>query len=225
MRRMNTPPSRPSFKAQMHQAREEAIVAAAGRLLGEKGFEAMTLDDVAAEVGVAKASLYKHFAGKDDLCAAAMVHAVDRLQGFLQSVPPGQSAIERLQALLRWMLSLQLTDEMPLLLSRNSGLAGPLRDCERYQASLQTASARITTWIVEAQEAGQLSAQWPPDVVLWALLARSADPLPAMLRATGRYTDARILDWAVETCFGGLAAQGVSAPAAPAPGCSPAPGY
>lgn len=72
----------------MHQAREEAIVAAAGRLLGEKGFEAMTLDDVAAEVGVAKASLYKHFAGKDDLCAAAMVYAVDRLQGFCRTCRP-----------------------------------------------------------------------------------------------------------------------------------------
>ena len=42
-------------------ARESAIIETVNRLLAEKGFEAMTVDEVAAEVGIAKASLYKHF--------------------------------------------------------------------------------------------------------------------------------------------------------------------
>ncbi|MEN9670216.1 MAG: hypothetical protein RL018_493, partial [Pseudomonadota bacterium] len=50
-----------SFKAQMLLAREDAIVQAVNRLLAEKGFDAMTVDEVAANVGIAKASLYKHF--------------------------------------------------------------------------------------------------------------------------------------------------------------------
>ena len=50
-----------SFKAQMLAAREQAIIEAVNRLLSEKGFEAMTVDEVAASVGIAKASLYKHF--------------------------------------------------------------------------------------------------------------------------------------------------------------------
>ena len=92
---------RPSFKAQMHQAREEAIVEATSRLLGIKGFETMTVDEVAATVGIAKASLYKHFAGKDDLCAAAMVHGVGRLQrggegiGAPQAVHHGRDGREQ----------------------------------------------------------------------------------------------------------------------------------
>lgn len=46
---MNTlQPPRPSFKEQMLRAREDAIVEAASRLLGEKGFETMTVDEVAA---------------------------------------------------------------------------------------------------------------------------------------------------------------------------------
>ena len=93
---------RPSFKAQMHRAREDAIVEAASRLLGEKGFETMTVEEVADAVGIAKASLYKHFAGKDDLCAAAMVHVVERLQRFLDGLPRELSALQRLHALLRW---------------------------------------------------------------------------------------------------------------------------
>ena len=45
-----------SFKTQMLQAREDAIIQTASRLLAEKGFEAMTVDEVAANVGIAKAS-------------------------------------------------------------------------------------------------------------------------------------------------------------------------
>ncbi|MFX8137414.1 TetR family transcriptional regulator, partial [Acinetobacter baumannii] len=49
--------NRPRFREQVLQAREEAIVASVNRLLAEKGFDAMTVDEVVADVGIAKASL------------------------------------------------------------------------------------------------------------------------------------------------------------------------
>ena len=220
MHRMNTlSQPRPSFKAQMHQAREDAIVEAASRLLGEKGFETMTVDEVAAAVGIAKASLYKHFSGKDDLCAAAMVHVVERLQRFLDGLPRELSALQRLHALLRWSLELQLGDETLFLPDRNSALAQALRACDAYQASMQEVNARILGWIAEAQAAGQLRREPPPDVILCALLARSADPMLAMLRERG-YGHGQIVDWAMDACLAGL----ISAPAAPARCSWPAPG-
>jgi TetR/AcrR family transcriptional regulator of autoinduction and epiphytic fitness len=82
-----TAPAKTSFKEQMLQAREEAIVQTANRLLAEKGFESMTVDEVAATVGIAKASLYKHFPSKEDLAAAAMVRVMQRTLDFLASVP------------------------------------------------------------------------------------------------------------------------------------------
>ncbi|WP_313146180.1 TetR/AcrR family transcriptional regulator [Diaphorobacter nitroreducens] len=202
---MNTlQPPRPSFKEQMLRAREDAIVEAASRLLGEKGFETMTVDEVAAAVGIAKASLYKHFAGKDDLCSAAMVHVVERLQRFLAALPAELGAMQRLRALLCWTLQLQLADEVPLLPSRNSALAQALRACDAYQASMQEVHACILGWIVEAQAQGQLRRELPPDVILCALLARNADPMLGMLRDRG-YADECIIDWAADTCLSGLA--------------------
>ena len=50
-----TPAVKTSFKQQMLKAREEAIVQTVNRLLAEKGFEAMTVDEVAAQVGIAVA--------------------------------------------------------------------------------------------------------------------------------------------------------------------------
>ena len=55
-----------SFREQMHLAREDAIISAVNRFLAEKGFDAMTVDEVAADVGIAKASLYKHFPSKEE---------------------------------------------------------------------------------------------------------------------------------------------------------------
>ena len=70
---MSSLPTKVSFKEQMHLAREEAILQSTCRLLGEKAYDAMTMDDVANAVGIAKASLYKHFSSKEELCCAAMV--------------------------------------------------------------------------------------------------------------------------------------------------------
>ena len=79
-------PAKTSFKAQMLLAREDAIVVSVNRLLAEKGFDLMTVDEVALDVGIAKASLYKHFSSKEDLAAAAMVRVIGLAQAFLASL-------------------------------------------------------------------------------------------------------------------------------------------
>jgi AcrR family transcriptional regulator len=77
----NTPPKK-SFKIQMLAARETAIIQSVNRLLAEKGFDAMTVDEVAAEVGIAKASLYKHFTSKDLM--DGLMEVSDALGGWIE---------------------------------------------------------------------------------------------------------------------------------------------
>src|SRR6187551_3393333 len=93
-----TAPAKVSFKAQMLAVREDAIIQAVNRLLAEKGFDLMTVDQVAAEVGIAKASLYKHFPSKEDLAAAAMVRVMQRAQAFLASLPADARPLDQLKA-------------------------------------------------------------------------------------------------------------------------------
>ena len=54
------------------EARPQEIVEAAMRLWAEKGFAATRLDDVAAEAGVAKGTIYLYFASKEALFEAAL---------------------------------------------------------------------------------------------------------------------------------------------------------
>jgi TetR/AcrR family transcriptional regulator, regulator of autoinduction and epiphytic fitness len=196
---------KPSFKQQMLAAREEAIIDVVNKLLAEKGFDAMTVDEVAFEVGVAKASLYKHFPSKEDLAAAAMVRMMQRavveLERLNESLPP----IDKLKAVARWMMSLKLAGEMPNLPSQNSTLRTTMLANKAYIDALMNISDTLGGWIEAAQKAGQISSKLPAISVLYTLYARACDPVLEFLKASELYTDAQILDMVEMSCFDGLA--------------------
>ena len=204
---MQTQPPKVSFKEQMHQAREEAILQSACRLLGEKAIDAMTMDDVANAVGIAKASLYKHFCSKEELCSAAMVQILGRVQAYLAGLPADMPPLDKLRSLVRWSLERLLTNEMPLLPSRNSTLRAVLMANKDYLNGLVGVSDQIGEWITEAQAQGVISPSLPPIVVLYTLYARACDPVVSFLKESGQYSDAEIVDLVVRTCFDGLAAR------------------
>ena len=197
-------PVKTSFKAQMLLAREDAIVVAVNRLLAEKGFDLMTVDEVALDVGIAKASLYKHFSSKEDLAAAAMVRVIGLAQAFLASLPPDSAPLAQLKAIARWMLQVQLKGEMPSLPSQNSTLRANLMGNKAYLDGLLQISDRIGGWIEAAQADGSLNAKLPPLVVLYTLYARACDPVPGFLKAGGQHTDEEIVNLVLGTCFDGL---------------------
>lgn len=199
--------ARPSFKVQMLQAREDAIVHTVNRLLAEKGFEAMTVDEVAASVGIAKASLYKHFPSKEDLAAAAMVRIMKRAQDFLTSLPSAAAPLDQLKAVARWSMETQLAGEMPSLPSQNSTLRAALMNNRDYLDRLIDVSDRLGAFIEKAQAGGALNAQLPPIVVLYTLFARACDPVLGFLKAGGQHSDAQIVDFVLASCFDGLASR------------------
>ena len=197
-------PAKASFKAQMLLAREDAIVVAVNRLLAEKGFDLMTVDEVALEVGIAKASLYKHFSSKEDLAAAAMVRVIGLAQAFLASLPASAAPIEQLKSVTRWMLRVQLQGEMPSLPSQNSTLRANLMGNKAYLDGLMHISDQIGGWIEAAQADGSLSARHEPLVVLYTLYARACDPVPGFLKAGGQHSDDDIIEMVLATTFDGL---------------------
>ena len=196
-----------SFKEQMHLAREDAILQSTCRLLGEKSFDAMTMDDVANAVGIAKASLYKHFASKEDLCCAAMIQILGRVRAYLGTLAADMPPQDKLRDLVRWSLERLITNEMPLLPSRNSTLRAVLLANKEYLDGLVTVSDQIGQWITEAQAQGDINPALPPLVVLYTLFARACDPVVGFLKEGGQYSDAEIVDLVVRTCFDGLAAR------------------
>lgn len=206
--------TRSSIKEQIQRLRQEAIVTAVNRLLASKGYDAMTVDEVAAEAGMAKASLYKLFISKEELAGAAMVGVLDRALAFVdglraQAAEAAQtdqplSPVDQLRAVIRWAMQTQLEGEMPSLPAQNSSLSASLQSNDAYMDRLIALSNRLSIWIAEAQTSGQLNAQLPAELVLYTLFARACDPVVALLKESGQYTNAQILDWVTQTTFHGL---------------------
>lgn len=199
--------ARISYKEQVQRMREDAIVEAVNRLLATKGYDNMTVDEVAAEAGMAKASVYKHFASKEDLAGAAMVRALDRALAFVDELREQTQAspLDQLKAVARWAMQSQLAGEMPSLPSQNSSLTASLQANDEYMDRLISLSNKLSIWITQAQTGGRLSADIPAEMVLYILFARACDPVVGMLKASGQYTNEQILDWMTRTTFEGMA--------------------
>jgi AcrR family transcriptional regulator len=69
--------------------REQQVLAAARALFAERGFGAVTMDDVAAAVGVTKPLLYIYFGNKERLYLACMEPAAEELREAVASAVAG----------------------------------------------------------------------------------------------------------------------------------------
>ncbi|WP_368680180.1 TetR/AcrR family transcriptional regulator (plasmid) [Rhodococcus opacus] len=80
-------------------SRREALLGAATRLFGAKGYQAVTMDEIAAAVQVHSASVYRHFDTKADLLAAVIDRGAEPLQlGLSQALFSADTSREALDA-------------------------------------------------------------------------------------------------------------------------------
>jgi len=196
--------SKLSVREQQQKVRDEAILEATSLLLARKGYDLMTMDEVASEAGIAKASLYKHFTSKELLAAAVMTRLLDNALEFLAGLPPETSAHERMQALLRWALDLRLGGGLPLLPSMNPTLQSTLLANREYVKRILKLNERMAELVKTAQAQGVIDPDLPAEVVMFALYARTCDPALDYLRMAGRYTNQQVADYLIRVAFVGL---------------------
>src|SRR4029079_13503290 len=93
-------PSRPGSRAQRSAARRDAILAAALDEFAARGFAAARLDDVARRAGVAKGTIYLHFADKETLFQELIRLELSPVVGALQNVSHADMPLQQLGAML-----------------------------------------------------------------------------------------------------------------------------
>jgi AcrR family transcriptional regulator len=77
------------------------IFAAARRRIEHYGYRHTTIEEIAADAGVAKGTVYLYFPGKEDLVVAIVSRMLERLEGRMRAVAKGRgSAASRLERLL-----------------------------------------------------------------------------------------------------------------------------
>ena len=81
------------------EERRESILQAANEVFGQRGYEHVRIDDVAAAAGISKALIYEHFASKQELYIELMNNAAKEMLGLLVAAAsaPGMAGALRME--------------------------------------------------------------------------------------------------------------------------------
>lgn len=90
---------------------KERILKEALALFGERGFKAVTVEDIAKKVGIKAPSLYKHYKGKREIISALLEVLTNRYKEFIATIlvspdsPPTPTELgDKLSSLLEYSL-------------------------------------------------------------------------------------------------------------------------
>jgi AcrR family transcriptional regulator len=161
------------------EASRTAILAAVATLVDRVGFDAVTIEGIAAEAGVGKQTIYRWYPSKNAIVAEALAEGALVRESF--PIPDTGDTLADIAAWLDGVLAFLARDNHAALLG--SLIAASVDSPEigmRVAERLGTASPTIGQRVQQAQDAGELGP---------ALSARQIDQLVfglVVLRALGR---------------------------------------
>jgi AcrR family transcriptional regulator len=141
----------------------DEILVAAQQLLGERGFAALAMDEVAQRVGVSKPTLYAHFPTREDLAAAMIGLLIDQLFATLTQQSRSESPLEQLALLLRSAIAFQVDIGAAAFQLWQPEVAELLRRHPASQQSLAAAQERVVALCRAAIEQGQVTVTDNPE--------------------------------------------------------------
>lgn len=201
---MGVKPLKKSFKQLQFEIRELAILDATNRLLATKGYEQVVMEDIAAEVGIAKGSLYRHFQSKEGLAAAVMLRLLLQTHQKLLSFSHQTTSLLQLKGLLEWILHERLQGKVPHLPSASVQLREALMANKDYMNALMAISEDIGALIHKAKAQGDIRKELADEFVLYHFYSRTCDPTLEFLKSGGTMSDETIVQNMVRVTFEGL---------------------
>ena len=137
----------------------QEILRTAARLFQQRGYDATSMNDVAAALKLSKGGLYHHFQSKDEILFEIMNHAMEITQDrVLNPVRAIAGAEERLRALIRLHIEVVLSPrdrEITVMLHENHPLPPALR--KRINARKKEYIHFLENLITEVQSQAQPS--------------------------------------------------------------------
>lgn len=176
----------------------QQLLTAAADLFAQQGYPSTSMDQIAAEVGIHKSTIFHYFSGKEDLLADVLDAGLSHYVSSLEAIASRSSdPLARLDAATRNHLDFVLRHgrDLRIFLRERHHLSGArgeayLRMSERYQAT-------FTGLIAEGIESGALL---PGDPALLSLfLLGSANWVVEWFSPGGRLTAEEVTEAFVES--------------------------
>src|SRR6266568_40951 len=134
-----------SLREKQRQEREDLIIQAAEDALLEKGYHEMSMEEIASRVGIAKGTLYLHFAKKEDLVYAIVERQMQTLLQSVEQISATPGSVQgRLTAIMHAMYSGLSARRMKFLYTLHNSTDFKKVMKERYRKTSEPIAECIT---------------------------------------------------------------------------------
>ena len=141
------------LRARKKRAARESIAAAARRLFAERGFDAVTVAEVAAAADVSEKTVFNHFPTKEDLAFAGREEGIAMFVAAIAQRAPDASVLDVFRSMTRTVLDVVVAGGDEDLLT----VAKIIRDSpalqERLTVGWESGAAAITAAVAETTRA------------------------------------------------------------------------
>ena len=137
------------------RAAREAIAGTARRLFAERGFDAVTVAEVAAAADVSEKTVFNHFATKEDLAFAGREQGLMQLVADIAERPAGTSILDVFRALTTTVIEGFVAEGHEDLLTVARIIRGSRTLQERLTVGWESGAAAVTAVIAETSSAAE----------------------------------------------------------------------
>jgi len=199
-----------SLKERQRLEREDLILQAAEDVFVEKGYYNASMDEIAARVGIAKGTLYLHFACKEDMVAALLKRKLQAFKEKIESLVNEEgTARDKLAAILRIMYTDVLSSHYRLVLSfYHSSEMPPLLREKRAEVSdlFSQIATQISRLIEEGKATGDFDSSIPTEVTVSIFFSLLPPPTYKRLVVEGSLKPEELAKYIERVFFNGITA-------------------
>src|SRR5918992_3206790 len=141
------------LRARKKRIARDNIAATARRLFAERGFDTVTVAEIAAAADVSEKTVFNHFATKEDLAFAGREEGLTRLVADITERPPGASVLDVFRALTTTVIDDLVVPGDERLLTAARIIRGSRTLQERLTVGWESGAAAVTSAIAETSGA------------------------------------------------------------------------
>lgn len=177
------------MKERQRQERERLIVQATGELLAEKGYDAISMEEIASRVGISRTAIYLHFPSKEELVLALLRRSIETSAERLDTLLAQKiSAREKVRTLIErsygpvaqpTFQAFMTIMQSPTFLSRAAEKEETMRDMRDMWKPTED---RLTLLLEEGKQSGDFDADMPTTLMV-RLLATLLSPFTKQMFA------------------------------------------